>query len=345
MSKVIIGIHGLGNKPSKELLTKWWRCSIREGLSGIGKYIFNPKLEIVYWADILYDKPLDENIINPKDLYYLDDKYVPAPKNYVPEKHETREKVLGFIEKQIDKLFLNKDLSVNYSFISDYIIRKYFKDLDIYYNSGQIDKDGNNYCPRELIRKRLSDVLDKHKNDEIFLITHSMGTIVAYDVLALKLTGSKVNTFVTIGSPLGIPAVISKVAAEYKNNFHDSFKPTTPASVTKYWYNFSDLEDKVAMNYNLADDYEANEAGIKTVDFIVCNNYVLNGEKNPHKIYGYLRTPEFSKVLFEFLIQDRKKLTVWLLNLINKFYGWTIKKAIKYLQKFYSILTGVEYEP
>jgi pimeloyl-ACP methyl ester carboxylesterase len=217
--------------------------------------------------------------------------------------------------------------------------------LEIYYNQGQVNKNGKTFCVRDLIRKRLADVLDQHKDDEIFLIAHSMGTIVAYDVLVLQLTHSEIDTFATIGSPLGIPTVISKIAAEYKKIFNDSLKPSTPASVKRYWYNFSDVEDKVAMNYNLADDYEANESGIKAIDFTVNNNYIMNGVKNPHKSFGYLRTPEFSKALFEFLIQDRMKITIWLLNLLNKIYGWAIKKTIKYLRKFYTVLTGVEYEP
>ena len=31
MAKVIIGIHGLGNKPPKDILEKWWKLSIEEG--------------------------------------------------------------------------------------------------------------------------------------------------------------------------------------------------------------------------------------------------------------------------------------------------------------------------
>ena len=30
---VIIGIHGLGHKPSPPLLARWWEKAIREGLS------------------------------------------------------------------------------------------------------------------------------------------------------------------------------------------------------------------------------------------------------------------------------------------------------------------------
>ncbi len=32
MTKVIIGIHGLANKPMRETLADWWEKAIREGL-------------------------------------------------------------------------------------------------------------------------------------------------------------------------------------------------------------------------------------------------------------------------------------------------------------------------
>ena len=92
MRKVIICIHGLGNKPSKELLTKWWRQSIKEGLKGIGKYVFNPKIEMVYWADVLYEKPLDEKITDVNDQYYLDEIFVKCTQSNKVENHELRKK-------------------------------------------------------------------------------------------------------------------------------------------------------------------------------------------------------------------------------------------------------------
>jgi hypothetical protein len=332
MGKVIICIHGLGNKPSKELLTKWWQLSIREGLLGIGKYVFNPQIEMVYWADLLYEKPLDENITDPDDPFYLNDKFTKSPKEVVQKEQETRKKVLGFIEKQIDKLFLNEDSTINYGFISDFIIRKYFKDLGIYYDKKN-GIDDKNICARDVIRERLSAILNKHKDDEIFLIAHSMGTIVAYDVLALELTETKINTFITIGSPLGIPIVVSKIAAEYKKKFGKDFIPATPENIINNWFNFSDLRDKVAMNYNLADDYKENILGIKVKDFVVVNDYIINGEANPHKAYGYLRTSEFSNILFEFLISGRNKISVSYLDLMNRLKIWRLEKKIKHLKK------------
>jgi hypothetical protein len=57
--KIIIGIHGLHNKPPRKLLTKWWRKSIREGL--LRDYsVFKPfSFQMVYWSDVNYEKPQD----------------------------------------------------------------------------------------------------------------------------------------------------------------------------------------------------------------------------------------------------------------------------------------------
>ena len=56
MSKIIIGIHGLGNKPPHDTLHKWWLKSICEGLQKINKLDYTPDFALVYWADILNDK-------------------------------------------------------------------------------------------------------------------------------------------------------------------------------------------------------------------------------------------------------------------------------------------------
>jgi hypothetical protein len=150
------------------------------------------------------------------------------------------------------------------------------------------------------------EVLKKHEDDDIFLIAHSMGSIIAFDVLTFNLPNLQINTFATIGSPLGIPFVRSKIAQEKKLILNDSHKLKTPQGVKK-WYNFSDLEDDVAISYSLKNDFDENENGVKAVDFIVNNNYEMDNEKNPHKSYGYLRTPEFSNALLEFMQQRERK--------------------------------------
>ena len=307
MSKIIIGIHGLGNKPSKKTLEEWWIKSILEGLEAIGKNKFNINFELIYWADVLNEKPLDETIIDTENPYFVEEKYNPAPKNFNPKPHSIRKKVLGFLEKQMDKIFLNEDLSINYSFISDIIIHKYFKELKIYYTEECYDSNNRKCAAKDMIRNRVVEIIKKYKTDEIMFIAHSMGSIVAYDVLTFILPEIKIDTFVTMGSPLGLPIIMSKIATEQNMKVHIKEKLETPPGVKRKWYNFSDLEDRVAMNYDLGDDYNENLNGVKAIDMIVNNNYEINGERNPHKSYGYLRVSEFSEILYDFLIREKLK--------------------------------------
>ena len=61
-----------------------------------------------------------------------------------------------------------------------------------------------------------------------------------------------------MGSPLGIPIIVSKIAEELKISHPKIAKLQTPPNIQNNWFNFSDIEDNVALNYNLNDDYEAN---------------------------------------------------------------------------------------
>ena len=300
MANVIIGIHGLGNKPPHRQLEEWWKLAMKEGLRINGYNTDLPKFELVYWADILYDKPLTET--DPESPYYLDETYTKAPENNEHESHGLRKKFVDFLSKQLNKLFLNEDFTLNYMSITDTLVNLYFKELEMYYSEINI---GNGRKVRDLIRERLFATLKKYRKDEIMLISHSMGSIIAFDVLTFLAPNFNINTFVTIGSPLGLPIVISKIAAEQKRVHNHGNHMITPPGVCKNWFNFSDILDKVAFNYALADDFSANEKGIKPTDFLVENNYEMNGEHNPHKSYGYLRTPEFAKVLNGFTLSEK----------------------------------------
>lgn len=303
MANVIIEIHGLGNKPPKNLLERWWERAMMEGLKSNDYQVSLPKHEMVYWADILYDKPLNQFEKDVKSPYYLDEIYVRRPKLFVREKHDTRKKVLSFVNRQLNKFFLNSDMSLNYSFITDAILGNYFKDLQTYYKeeSGADEVYANKI--KETIRLRLLKVLEKYKEDDIMIVAHSMGSIIAYDVLSFLADHIPVHTFVTIGSPLGLPIVVSKIAEEQRVRKNGERLIVSPPNV-KRWYNFSDILDKVALNYELADDFAENKLGVKPIDYMVENNYQINEVSNPHKSYGYLRTPEFAKILNEFILSE-----------------------------------------
>lgn len=307
MSKVIIGIHGLGNKPPKHLLESWWQMAIKEGLRKWKNEIPAYTFELVYWADILHEKQLDEYCTDKEDPCFLDEKYMPSSGNFIYEDHSKRKKILDFLGRQMNSIFLNDDYSLNYSFLTDTIVHHYFADLDKYYKETLDVKTSKNV--KELIRQRTAKIIRKYKKEEILVIGHSMGSIIGYDVLEFDVPEIKVDTLITLGSPLGLPVVRSKIAAERKLNHNDTSLLTAPSSIQKHWYNFSDLEDKVAINYQLSDDFTENANHVKPIDFIVNNDYEINGERNPHKSFGYLRTQEFSEKLHQFL--TAKKPTFW----------------------------------
>ena len=101
MSRIIIGIHGLGNKPPHHVLKDWWLRSIREGLSRSGhSEVFVP-FEMVYWADLFHPRPLDTNEKNPESPYFLEFPYVPAV-DFSPQKiGKIRRRVLDFLEEEM----------------------------------------------------------------------------------------------------------------------------------------------------------------------------------------------------------------------------------------------------
>ncbi|HOP04951.1 MAG TPA: hypothetical protein PLE67_10790 [Tenuifilaceae bacterium] len=310
MGKVVIGIHGLENKPSKEILESWWLLSMKEGLKGIGKKQRIPRFELVYWADYFYSSPLDERIGDKDDPLFLDEPYRIAPVSLRPETSNIRIKILDFLGEKVNKFLLSPDFSLKYSSLLDSITEKYFHELSEYFNGEQAGSEKN---VRERIVSRLAEVLRRYDGHEIFLVAHSMGSVIAFDTLSLQEFDVRVKVLATIGSPLGMPNVISKLAGIQRTSGVENVSMKTPPSVEKCWYNFSDPDDKVAFNYKLSDDYRENKSGVKPTDFVVFNNYIINSERNPHKSYGYLRTKEFATVLAEFL-ESKQTFRQWIKN-------------------------------
>jgi len=320
MSKIIIGIHGLGNKPPFAVMEQWWLQSILDGFQAVHCPSSWLKFELVYWANFIHNKPLDPTEADTNSPLYLEDPYSQAGIIQRGQREPLQKKIKDYLEKQLDKLLLNEDLTINFSTISDFIIHHFFHDLEIYYGSMSDENPDPNYLARDTIRNNLAEKLRQHQDKEILLFAHSMGSIIAYDVLMQNMSDINIHTFVTCGSPLGIPVIMNKFVAE--QGIPDSQKLlAVPENISKNWYNISDLHDRVAINYNLADDYAPNSLGIEIEDIQVTNTYEINGKKNPHKSYGYLRTPEMAEILYGFLCLGRSRFRIWLMEHFETIFG------------------------
>jgi|TARA_B110000503_G_scaffold105868_1_gene157977 pimeloyl-ACP methyl ester carboxylesterase len=299
--KIILAIHGLGNKPSKRTLTNYWIKSIQEGLDQIKSPLKMPEFEMIYWADIFHEKPLTRRKKKPDDPFYYHEPYTKSDNKPQRIDESTRVKIIEFLGHQINQLFLKRDLSLNHNVLTDFILENYFKELSAYYHEVCNDQNKIECFAKDLIQRRTIIALEKFQDHEIMLIGHSMGSIIAFDVLTFLVPKLKIHSFVTIGSPLGLPIVVGKIAAEQKIIGEVGDILHTPPGVTHHWKNFSDLHDNIALKHRLADDFKANKHGVKPNDSLVFNDYMIDHLANPHKSFGYLRAPEFSNFVVDFL--------------------------------------------
>jgi hypothetical protein len=311
----------MGNKPPRRTLESWWESSLLEGLKGPWELKGKLNFELVYWAHYIHPVPLDTTIEDPEDPLYVEDPYIPAdPSLEVEKPSELRVRIVRYLEKQLDKVFLNEDHTINFSSISDFIIHHFFSELEIYYGARCQEKAGLETNSKDAICSYLVRTLERHRKKRIMLIAHSMGSIIAYDVLTRRVPEIPIDTFVTIGSPLGLPIIKSKIFAEQGGAEGQDRTLRTPENVRTHWYNLSDFNDKIALNYKLNDDFEENSRNVRVIDMAVINDYAVKGKKNPHKVYGYLRTPEMAEIVHSFIKSDgfSQSAVQWLKSFFNK---------------------------
>lgn len=308
---VIVGIHGLANKPEPELLAEWWKRSIKEGLAkncDIEEADFEYRM--VCWANFLYKHRLHDDPDYDFDRLYNKQPYLEAKegalkpyfRDWLDSARQTLGRVVGPALDLIRKL-------VGRGTLTHYIMRKRLKDLDFYYDKGRkiVEDPTEQEKTKAQARKVLMDVLKKDlrglKGRRIMLIAHSMGSIIAYDVLrdlGHPEPELEVAHFVTIGSPLGLPLVKTNVYEKRKSYAEEPVR--TPTIVNERWVNYADPQDLVSLDAFLKDDFGPNGKGVRVSDVLVRNDYVSpKGKSNPHKSYGYLRTPEVSAHIKAFL--------------------------------------------
>lgn len=275
----IIGIHGLNNKPPAAQLAAWWRDAITEGLArNLGLAHGRLDFELVYWADVRSPAPLTDD----PEPYVAADGVGPLPRHAASRGDSAREMAQGALDKlsalpRADRLVQE-------------VMNAKTPDLRAYYTNDDI---------RDTLRQRLREALARASREQrrVMLIAHSMGSVIAFDVLVAmpRAPGAaRVQHLVTVGSPLGLH--------EVKQQARDQgFAMRVPEAV-EHWTNHADRRDRVAFDSRLATDYAANASGVGLMDALVVNGYATaTGVANPHKIYGYLRTPEMSDLIDRFI--------------------------------------------
>ncbi len=310
MAKVIVGIHGLANKPPRRTLQQWWKAAIVEGLRK-NLSIRRPRLHVhlVYWADLLHKRARHEDADFAYDELFNTQPYRPAARGalrryddrwYDRPIADAREALHSGLELLKTELGLDRAV--------DELLAKKLRDLAYYWDPKQTlrDRHGRRGTARDVLDAECRSALLAHADDEILLVAHSMGSIISYNVMRDVGHPARrgkpplaVSHFVTIGSPLGLQMVRDSTRRSCWDR-----KVRTPTIVTERWVNLADRKDPVAFDTHLRDDYGSNDLGVRVVDDLVLNDYVSPTRvPDHHKSYGYLRTPEMSDLIASFLSQ------------------------------------------
>ncbi|PSB81611.1 hypothetical protein C5F61_01550 [Photobacterium damselae subsp. damselae] len=275
MNKHYIAIHGRSNKPPAHILEDSWLRAINDGREQTTQSFINKsQFSMAYYADVFYQQP----------LYFDPEPYLPdMPSNHSPTPLAVDEEHLSEMMEQskwrLDSLFFEPLLSefgvyraLNY--LSKPLLRYWLTDVYHYFHDPAFALE---------IEKPLIRLLQEYRHRSITLISHSLGTVIAYNVLQ-KLAAQRttqditIDRWITLGSPLGL----ASVKAQLKRNLQGSL--AVPENVLA-WHNYSDKRDIVCIDGDLVDDFAKNNSGVRVQDFQVVNAY----PGNPHKSYGYLR--------------------------------------------------------
>ncbi|NMG28072.1 alpha/beta hydrolase [Aromatoleum evansii] len=129
------------------------------------------------------------------------------------------------------------------------------------------------YTTRAGVRDEIDRIVASHLTEApTVVVGHSLGSVVAYNILRSDRRSLNIPLFITVGSPLGIRAV------------RDQLRPLRFPPPVQAWYNAFDGRDVVAL-------HALDAANFPVVPAIENNPTVKNHTANRHGVVGYLDDP------------------------------------------------------
>jgi hypothetical protein len=312
-------VHGLSSKPpATELLGQWKRtllANIRADDSDLATAMNgNEELfRMAYWADAVPDHVEDPPVTFARARKAVD-RVIGARRRaggnlHIGSAGWRAAEVKRFGPGIVDALATS--LSVKPAVVENHMreVRLYHRDQ---YIADRI---------REPLERELRDAWDAGRS--VVLVTHSMGSVIAYDVLwrfshrseprYRSYRRRRVDLLVTLGSPLGDAKLRGFMLID---RWKDASRVGTKTERRRYFptnigalHNYSAYGDLVCHGATLTGDFFG---GLRDVvggyaandlrDYVKLYNPYVDpaGYRNPHKSYGYLIQPKLSQKLRQF---------------------------------------------
>jgi len=289
----IVFVHGLGNKPESTELIRLWKRSLSRD-DGIDLNAENISSTMVYWADVFYATPdpdlasyesLDEYKLTLEEDEAVHSAEIQVNKtisiderNFIEQLAKKYEVPVRHVAKDASLANNAKDEVAVYEriplpgYLKELIMAAFVKEAYAYIFNKESNPTGQKkYQVRSELRHRFVTTLKQIKSSKpdetIVVVSHSMGTMIAYDCLKSVPDCPEVEAFFTIGSPLGVDEIQDCFSPDWTSN--DGFPSK---KLIKKWINFYDPLDAVArLDPNLANDFQ--KAGVDVVEDIEESNW------------------------------------------------------------------------
>ena len=291
-------IHGIANKPEKEALLAVWQSALSQSARPIDLAASGVSCEMVYWADVLYEAPLADDA--GLEMVALENNEVELPQPAIIPQDNTEAAWIAAMEQQLGlneggegigapEGTLSNELEriPLPDFAKDAFLKRFLRDVHHYlFNVSFSPRPGERYFVQDEIRKRFVSAVTRGSAAQgpHLVVSHSMGTVIAYDCLKRVPECPVVDAFITMGSPLGIDEVQDKLRPEWTQD--DGFPS---ARVSGKWINYFDRIDPVSrLDPYLASDYR------RDAEMIVEDVAQRNGGWWTHDVARYLSGREVS---------------------------------------------------
>jgi len=307
-------VHGISNKPPHEQLVELW-CRSLADVDGLDLGSEGVSCSMVYWADVMYEAPLAEgdhesageeaaleSASAPIDLGVVDmdagelmwtarlaaklavPLAVGEAVGAAPSSAEAAPPPAGGPLERIPLPWILKER----------LMKGLLRDVHHYlFNASHTPRPGATFRVQDEIRGRMLAALNEgaSKPGPHIVVSHSMGTVIAYDCLKRVPGAPAVDGLMTIGSPLGLDEIQDRFRPEWSRD--DGFPHER---VRGPWVNVFDTLDPVAgLDPKFAHDYRRD--GEEVVDDVNEQNH----GKWRHDIGKYLGGAELRRKLRELL--------------------------------------------
>jgi hypothetical protein len=224
-------VHGISNKPPQDALTRQWVEALKAA-GGPNLEAFGTSVATVYWADILYaepELPIAAGTGLEAFLELAPGTIDGGPSLPHPKPREEAEWLASLAMKlgagtyyiEAGALVLVRppeETGVEVfpfpAFIEKAFIELFLRDAHHYLcNETVSPRPGETFEVRREIQTRFVETLRRQaeKGGPQIVVSHSLGTVIAYDCLKTVSNCPPVDALITIGSPLGLDEVQTRL--------------------------------------------------------------------------------------------------------------------------------------